>query len=237
MCASFGIPHDGVQIPNWVLRTSPFGCGPRPRQDHSMPGTLTGVLHQVIKDTPITVLDFETTGLYPGYDRVVEVSVVRVDPGTPPRLVFDTLVNPDRRMAATEIHGIRDRHVVDAPRFEDVADELLCALSDSVVAAHNVYFDLRFLQFELGRLGLFRDVPHVCTMHTRPLLGLKACSLNDACHRRSDWLHSDAQQPVRLHGSRPAVDAVPRCFCRSSHTHIPRPDPDGKAYKFFSSFG
>jgi hypothetical protein len=59
----------------------------------------------------------------------VEVSVVRVDPGKQPRLVFDTRVNPERRMAATEIHGIRDRDVLGSPMFEDVAGGLLHALS------------------------------------------------------------------------------------------------------------
>ncbi len=71
-----------------------------------MPGRLNGVLHQNLNETPIAVLDFETTGLTPGFDRVVEVSVVRVDPGAPPRLIFDTMINPDRRMAATEVHGL-----------------------------------------------------------------------------------------------------------------------------------
>jgi DNA polymerase-3 subunit epsilon len=146
-----------------------------------MPDSSTGVFHQIIKDIPIAVLDFETTGLSPGYDRVVEVSVVRIDPGSEPRLVFDSLVNPERRMAATEIHGIRDRDVADAPRFDDLAGGLLHALSGCVVAAHNVYFDLRFLRFELDRLGLFQEVPHLCTMYSRPLLGLAACSLNEAC--------------------------------------------------------
>ncbi len=61
-------------------------------------------------------------------------------------------------MGATEIHGITDRDVLDAPRFEDLARELLHALSGCVVAAHNVYFDLRFLRFELDRLGLFDTV-------------------------------------------------------------------------------
>src|SRR5262245_14174544 len=59
-----------------------------------------------IADTPVAVLDFETTGLRPGPDRVVEVAVVRIDPGQPPRVVLDTLVNPGRPMACTEIHGI-----------------------------------------------------------------------------------------------------------------------------------
>jgi DNA polymerase-3 subunit epsilon len=202
-----------------------------------MPGILRGVLEHLIKDTPITVLDFETTGLNAGYDRVVEVSVVRVDPGSPPRLVFDTLVNPDRRMAATGIHGITDRDVADAPRFREVAGELVAALSDSVVAAHNVYFDLRFLEFELGRLGLFRDVPHVCTMHSRPLLGLKACSLNDACI-------ADQIAFTPTHTSRSDSMAAALLWMRYRDAFLDRRiltfrdlTRTGRRYKFFSSFG
>jgi DNA polymerase-3 subunit epsilon len=202
-----------------------------------MPELVDGVLHRAIQDTPITVLDFETTGLNPGYDRVVEVSVVRVDPGSSPRLVFDTLVNPDRRMAATEIHGITDRHAADAPRFKEVAGELLHALSDSVVAAHNVYFDLRFLQFELGKLGLFCDVPHVCTMHTRPLLGRRACSLNDACI-------ADQIEYTPTHSSRSDSMAAALLWLRYREAFLDRRiltfrdlTRMGRRYKFFSSFG
>jgi len=76
-----------------------------------------GIYTRPIDDTPIAIIDFETTGLTAGADRVVEVSVVRVDPGQEPRLVFDTLVNPHRRVSATEIHGISDADVADAPSF------------------------------------------------------------------------------------------------------------------------
>jgi DNA polymerase III epsilon subunit-like protein len=41
----------------------------------------TGVLGRHVRDTPIAVIDFETTGLTPGYDRAVEVCIVRVNPG------------------------------------------------------------------------------------------------------------------------------------------------------------
>ncbi|MCX7030142.1 MAG: exonuclease domain-containing protein, partial [Spirochaetes bacterium] len=61
-----------------------------------------GVMSQLILETPIAIIDFETTGLAPGPDRVVEVSVVRADPGKEPVLILDSLVNPDRPMAATE---------------------------------------------------------------------------------------------------------------------------------------
>ena len=67
-----------------------------------------GIKDRRIAETPVAIIDFETTGLTAGFDRVIEVSVVRVDPGEQPRLVFDTLVNPHRPVAATEIHGITD---------------------------------------------------------------------------------------------------------------------------------
>jgi DNA polymerase-3 subunit epsilon len=201
-------------------------------------GTITsGILGRRIDETPMAVIDFETTGLSPGYDRVVEVSVVRIDPGSRPRLVLDSLVNPGRRVAATEIHGITDRHVVDAPLFDDLAGDLLHALSDSVVVAHNVYFDLKFLRFELDRLGLFQDVPHVCTMYSRPLLELKACSLNEAClvdridYTPAHTSRSDSMAAALLWMQYRDAFRERRIFTFRDLTLTK------KKYKFFSSFG
>jgi DNA polymerase-3 subunit epsilon len=143
-----------------------------------------GIKRMGLKDTPIAVLDFETTGLTAGVDRVAEVSVVRVDPGTEPRLAFDTLVNPMRPMAATEIHGITDDDVAGAPRFEAIAGNLLRTLSGCVLAAYNVYFDMKFLDFELRNAGVIHDPPHFCLMYMRPMLGLgERCKLAEACRQ------------------------------------------------------
>lgn len=67
-----------------------------------------GIDNRPVADTPVAVIDFETTGLTVGYDRVVEASVVRIDPGGEARLLFDSLINPGRSVAATEIsrHGL-----------------------------------------------------------------------------------------------------------------------------------
>jgi len=135
-----------------------------------------------IADTPIGILDFETTGLNAGVDRVVEVSVVRIDPGQEPTLILDTLVNPGRRMAATDIHGITEEDVADAPRFEEIAGNLVRGLYDCVIAAYNVYFDIGFLEYELGKAGLRYSPPYLCLMYMRPMIGLgNRCSLDDAC--------------------------------------------------------
>jgi DNA polymerase III subunit epsilon len=138
--------------------------------------------HLPISETPIAIVDIETTGLNAGSDRIVEISVVRCDPGSEPKLILDTLVNPLRRMGATEIHGITDADVQDAPPFSDIADILRHALSGCVVAAYNVYFDMRFIEYELSNCGKGNSMPHFCLMYMRPLLGLGSrCCLSDAC--------------------------------------------------------
>lgn len=76
---------------------------------------------RAIRETPIAIVDTETTGLYPGGDRVIEIAVVRSEPGEDPKLVVDTLINPRRPVSATEIHGITDEDVADAPPFAGIS--------------------------------------------------------------------------------------------------------------------
>jgi DNA polymerase III subunit epsilon len=169
-------------------------------------GTPTnGLLDRAITDLPVAVLDFETTGMMAGPDRVVEVSVVRVEPGRGPELVLDTLVNPNRRMGCSWVHGITDRDVADAPRFPQVAGRVLGALSGCVVAAYNAAFDVRFLEFELGRCGVRHAFPHLCLMYLRPLLGLgRHCGLGAACrihgipHTQAHAAAADSLAAARL---------------------------------------
>ncbi len=158
-----------------------------------------GITNFALDETPIAIIDFETTGWTTGIDRVVEVSVVRLDPGEEPRIVFDSLINPMRPMAATEIHGLTDQDVANAPQFADIVGELLGALSGCVIAAYNVYFDMRFLSYELDNAGVFHEPPHFCVMRLRKMLGLGAvCKLEEACrlhnvvHQRSHAAASDA---------------------------------------------
>jgi len=132
-----------------------------------------GILDNEIEKTPVSLFGFETTGLSPeGGDRVVEISVLRFDPGIEPKIVFDTLVNPKRKVASTEIHGITDADLVDAPTFEEVVGDFLKAISDSVIAAYNVHFEIKFLEFELNALGISKKSPHFCLMYMNPMLGL-----------------------------------------------------------------
>jgi DNA polymerase III subunit epsilon len=135
-----------------------------------------------VSEVPIAVVDVETTGLHPNGDRIIEIAVIRVDPGSQPRIVLDTLVNPNRPVSATEIHGITDADVKDAPSFQDIASVVAVAMSGCVFASFNVYFDARFVGAELQRAAIPEFPPHLCLMYLMPGLDLgKRCTLADAC--------------------------------------------------------
>lgn len=196
----------------------------------------SGVYERCVADTPIAVVDFETTGLTPGGDRVVEVSVVRLEPNTAPQLILDTLVNPRRPVAATEIHGITDADVVDAPPFEDVAGDFVRAIAESVVASYNVYFDMRFMQHELAAAGLPCAPPHFCLMYLRPMLGFgKRCCLEEACR-----VHGVRYQTAHLAAADcEAAAGLMHCYLaelRSRGISTFADLADLKDYKFVRSF-
>lgn len=145
---------------------------------------MPGVAEALINEVPLAVVDLETTGLSASGDRVVEIAIVRREPRGQFELVLDTLVNPGRRVTATEIHGITDRDVKDAPTFAELTPTVTDALSDAVFASYNVYFDAKFVDAELARAGIQPFPPHLCLMYMRPLLGIgPRCSLVDACRQ------------------------------------------------------
>jgi DNA polymerase III epsilon subunit-like protein len=140
------------------------------------------LLSRTLADTPIAIVDLETTGLAPNGDRIVEVAVVRIDPGAAPRLVLDTIVNPQRRVSASEIHGIYEEDVKGAPTFRDLVAPLAEAMDGAIVASFNVYFDIKFLHSELMQAEQAIELPHLCLMWLRPALGLgQRASLERTC--------------------------------------------------------
>lgn len=92
------------------------------------------------------VLDFETTGLDPLYDRIIEVGALRVENG---RIVnqFNTLVNPGFEISAfiTDLTGITNEMLSTAPMLVDVLPSLIDFIGSTVILGHNVNFDINFL--------------------------------------------------------------------------------------------
>jgi DNA polymerase-3 subunit epsilon len=142
------------------------------------------IIERPLRDLPLAVVDFETTGLSPKGCRVCEVAVVRVDPGQPPRIVLDTLVDPEGPVHCSRIHGIEDEDVVGAPIFSDLLGDIVLATEGAVVGAFNASFDMNFLQAEIERKSgrLRAPPPHICFRYVRPIFGVgEACSLKSAC--------------------------------------------------------
>ncbi|SEM23211.1 3'-5' exonuclease [Streptacidiphilus jiangxiensis] len=112
-------------------------------------------------------VDLETTGLEPGVDRVCEIGVVLFRADGSVLGEYTTLVDPQRPMAATAIHGIAADQVVDAPTFAQLAPGLERLLAGTVVVAHNLAFEDAFLAAEFRAAG--RPVPRwpgLCTLVT-----------------------------------------------------------------------
>jgi DNA polymerase-3 subunit epsilon len=113
----------------------------------------------------VACVDLETTGGAAGFHRVIEVGIVLLDGG---RVVeeWSSLVNPGCRIprGVTAITGIDDDMVADAPRFEDLASEILRRLNGCLFIAHNAGFDHGFLRREFHRIGLRFGAPRLCTV-------------------------------------------------------------------------
>jgi len=121
---------------------------------------------RTIKDSQFAVIDVETTGLFPRkHDRIVEVAVVTITGRGEILEQYASLLNPGRDLGPVDIHGIHGSDVASAPRFEDIAGDLVDRLSGCVVAGHNIRFDLDFVAAEFARLGVdLPALPSVCTL-------------------------------------------------------------------------
>ncbi|MEM7154178.1 MAG: 3'-5' exonuclease [Myxococcota bacterium] len=125
-----------------------------------------------LTELPFVVLDLEATGLDSHRDGIIEIAVVEAVPGKEPEVVFDSLVDPQRAMAGTEIHGLTNWDVAGAPRFEALAPGLLGTLAGRLLVAHNADLDLRLLGAALASTGRLRGVPgHLCTLRLARELG------------------------------------------------------------------
>lgn len=92
-------------------------------------------------------LDLETTGISPTEDRIIEIGAIKVVDGTE-RAIFSTFVNPEMKIPPriTEITGINDNMVCNAPVIKDIFSELLEFLEDYPLLGHNIIFDYSFLK-------------------------------------------------------------------------------------------
>lgn len=118
------------------------------------------------RDTEYAIIDLETTGFSPKHHhRIIEVGIVRTDWRGNVLFEYGTLVNPQRDVGATDVHGIFPQDVAEAPLFADVVGDIQNALRGAVVVAHNAPFDLPFLCHEcLQADAPLPDILALCTL-------------------------------------------------------------------------
>jgi len=116
--------------------------------------TCNGLLESSLKEIEFSVLDFETTGLYPyNGDRIIEIGIVRV--GWNKNLdEFSSLVNPQIPIPpeVSKINHITDAMIQEAPTMDTFLDGILKFIGNSVVVGHNLNFDMSFLNFQLQKI-------------------------------------------------------------------------------------
>lgn len=157
------------------------------------------------------VVDVETTGFsFNTHDRIIEIGVVLLSSDLRPEQHWETLLNPNRDLGPTRVHGIRARDVLDAPEFGDIASELATLLEGRILVAHNALFDAGFIASEFRRLGAeVGDLTSssVCTMRLAPQMlgsigrGLESCcSAAGIVNERAHAALTDAIATARLFG-------------------------------------
>ena len=113
-------------------------------------------------DRPVVFLDIEATGTDHQRDRIVELSVMRVMP-LPVGLEAPRTwrVNPKQRIPqeASEVHGIYNSDLEDAPTFPEIAEEVAQLLRGADIAGFAVSrFDVRLLRAEFTRARVDIDL-------------------------------------------------------------------------------
>ena len=95
----------------------------------------------------IVSIDIETTGLDSQKDTIIEIGAVRFN-GSRVEDEWSTLINPNRHIPEniTQLTGIDDAMVRNAPRLQDVLEDLQAFVGNLPVLGQNVRFDLSFLQ-------------------------------------------------------------------------------------------
>lgn len=109
---------------------------------------------------PIAFIDLETTGVSLSSDRIIEIAIIKIMPDAT-RVVKRKLINPQIPIpkSSSDIHGITDEMVQDAPTFKQVANEIKMFIDGADLGGYNSNrFDIPILMEEFLRAGMDVDL-------------------------------------------------------------------------------
>ena len=118
-----------------------------------------------LSDRRFVFLDIESTGGSIAEDRITEIGLLTVDNGEVTR-EWSSLINPQRNIPSfiASYIGITDEMVADAPKFGEIAENLLEMLKGRILVAHNARFDYSFLRHEFRLVERFYHSEVLCTV-------------------------------------------------------------------------
>lgn len=104
---------------------------------------------------PIAFFDIEATGLNITKDRIVEIAIIKINPDQSEES-YSIRLNPEMEIPAevSEIHGIYQKDIENAPTFKEVAEKISQFITDCDLAGYNSNkFDIPMLAEEFARAG------------------------------------------------------------------------------------
>ena len=103
------------------------------------------------------ILDTETTGLsIENGHRIIEIAACEMRDYVLTGKKLHLYINPERKIdiAASNIHGITNKDLIEKPKFIDIYEEFLEFIKDDQLVIHNAVFDISFLNNELKICGV-----------------------------------------------------------------------------------
>ncbi|MEA1885878.1 MAG: exonuclease domain-containing protein [Bacteroidota bacterium] len=138
----------------------------------------------VILQSLYAIVDIETTGGSPRKERITEIAVYIFD-GEKIIDEFCSLVNPERNIPyyITNLTGITNEMVADAPKFYEIAREIVEITEGKTFVAHNARFDYSFIRQEFKSLGYNykRSLLDTVSLSCRFFPGHRSYSLESLC--------------------------------------------------------
>lgn len=112
------------------------------------------------------IIDIETSGLSAQSNHILEIAILRITQSGRVLHEFQTLIMPpDGYVGRPDIHQIHERDLIGAPSFAEVAGNILEAISECIVVAHNAKFEEMFLASEFDRAQIpMPKLPAIDTM-------------------------------------------------------------------------
>ena len=119
----------------------------------------------MLNEKNFTIVDVETTGGSPFFNRIIEIGLLRVEKGEVVER-YQTLLNPEMEIPEfiTKMTGITEADISAAPTFAELADEILSKFEDAIFVAHNSQFDYGFIKEEFRRINYEFNMPQLCTV-------------------------------------------------------------------------